>query len=200
MNGNVYLGCGQKDYIPTRESVHEKSELIHRLETAHTDSKDGKEIKEERKQAKAKGTAMPVGEKPLPKAWHYDMCGHAEQCVERYLELSGKDRSTLKATATPCIDDHQIAPEDFEKKGVWYGIDANQVASHARGDLAGEPCMPSQVHFATPLLVVACKAFCCGTGMAQMALRTTSSFSISWLATSDATLLMGLKTGFPAFA
>ena len=46
------------------------------------------------------------------------MKGHAEQCVEKYLELANKHESTLKAVETPCIDDHQIPPEDFETKGV----------------------------------------------------------------------------------
>ena len=52
------------------------------------------------------------------KAYHYDMSGHVEGCIERYLELSRKDRSSLKKVATPCIDDHLLSPEDFETKGV----------------------------------------------------------------------------------
>ena len=46
------------------------------------------------------------------------MSGHAEQCVEKYLELANMTIGDLKSVATPCIDDHQIAPEDFEAKGV----------------------------------------------------------------------------------
>ena len=45
------------------------------------------------------------------------MCGHCEQVVERYLELSGKDRSSLKQVATPCIDDHQLLDGDLDEKG-----------------------------------------------------------------------------------
>ena len=45
------------------------------------------------------------------------MTGHAEQCVERYLELADKDLDSLKTVATPCIDDHMFAPEDFTSKG-----------------------------------------------------------------------------------
>ena len=45
------------------------------------------------------------------------MTGHARQCVERYCELADVDECTLKAVLTPCIDDHQIPPEDFETKG-----------------------------------------------------------------------------------
>lgn len=46
------------------------------------------------------------------------MSGHAEQCVERYLELSGKEVSSFKNIATPCLDDHLLPPEDFETKGA----------------------------------------------------------------------------------
>ena len=45
------------------------------------------------------------------------MTGAAEGCVDRYLELSGKPRSSIKKVATPCIDDQLIAAEDFESKG-----------------------------------------------------------------------------------
>ena len=51
------------------------------------------------------------------KAWSYDMEGHALQCVERYCELAGKELGKLKQYDTPCIDDHQLKPEDFELKG-----------------------------------------------------------------------------------
>ena len=45
------------------------------------------------------------------------MRGHVEQCVERYLELSKTDESQLAKVQTPCIDDHQLSPEDFVAKG-----------------------------------------------------------------------------------
>ena len=45
------------------------------------------------------------------------MIGHAAQCVERYCELAHKIPSKLKPVSTPCIDDHQLNPEDFEAKG-----------------------------------------------------------------------------------
>ena len=45
------------------------------------------------------------------------MTGSAKQAVERYLSLSGLKESTLKRAATPCIDDHQLQPEDFVNKG-----------------------------------------------------------------------------------
>ena len=45
------------------------------------------------------------------------MQGHAEQCVQRYLDLARVPEATLKKVPTPCIDDHQIEPKDFETKG-----------------------------------------------------------------------------------
>ena len=51
-------------------------------------------------------TPAPNVEKPQIKAWQYEMTGHAEQCVDRYLELSGSPESSLKKVATPSIDDH----------------------------------------------------------------------------------------------
>jgi hypothetical protein len=46
------------------------------------------------------------------------MKGAAQGCVERYLELSGLKESSLKPVATPNIEDHLLAPDDFETKGV----------------------------------------------------------------------------------
>ena len=46
------------------------------------------------------------------------MCGHCEQTVQTYCTLANKKPSDLKQVATPCIDDHQLAPEDFETKGA----------------------------------------------------------------------------------
>ena len=42
------------------------------------------------------------------------MCGHAQQCVERYCALSKSSISKLKQVATPCVDDHLIKPEDLD--------------------------------------------------------------------------------------
>lgn len=50
-------------------------------------------------------------------AYAYEMCGHVKQTVDRYLELAGKPLDSLKKVATPCIDDHQIPPEEFTVKG-----------------------------------------------------------------------------------
>ena len=47
------------------------------------------------------------------KAYQYDMRGHAEQCIQRYLELAKVDQKTLKQVTTPCMDDDQFNLEDF---------------------------------------------------------------------------------------
>eukprot|EP00973_Karenia_brevis_P030524 4209632-Karenia_brevis.AAC.1 len=46
------------------------------------------------------------------------MTGHADQAVEKYCELSGESLSSLRYFAKPCIDDHELAPEEFETVGV----------------------------------------------------------------------------------
>ena len=45
------------------------------------------------------------------------MSGHVVASVERYLELSGKTRNSLKPVSTPCIDDHQLDPADDLVRG-----------------------------------------------------------------------------------
>ena len=45
------------------------------------------------------------------------MKGHAEQCVERYCDLTKKPVSQLKQSGMPCIDDHQMKKDDFEVVG-----------------------------------------------------------------------------------
>ena len=50
------------------------------------------------------------------RGYHYKMKGHVEQCVLRYLELAKKPASCLRKVAAPCIDDHQLSPEDFTTK------------------------------------------------------------------------------------
>ena len=52
------------------------------------------------------------------KAYQHDMSGHAEQCVEKYLELANMTVADLKKVATPHLDEYQFTTEDFETKGV----------------------------------------------------------------------------------
>ena len=51
------------------------------------------------------------------KSWQYEMKGHAEQCVERYIALTGRKIESLLPVATPCMDDHQFRPEELVEKG-----------------------------------------------------------------------------------
>ena len=60
-------------------------------------------------------------------AYCYSMSGHVSQTVDCYLELAEKSKETLKRVATPCIDDHQIPPEEFGVKGVVTPIAARVV-------------------------------------------------------------------------
>ena len=66
-------------------------------------------------------------------------CGHAEQTVERYLELANKDVSSLRPVATPCIDDHMIPPEDFEKSGELSAVAARIVLKALYAARFGRP-------------------------------------------------------------
>ena len=45
------------------------------------------------------------------------MKGHAEQCVERYIALTGHAIESLLPVSTPCMDDHQFRPEELVEKG-----------------------------------------------------------------------------------
>ena len=51
------------------------------------------------------------------KAWQYNMHGHAEQCVQKYLELAKLPASALRTYTTSCIEDYQLSPEDLTTKG-----------------------------------------------------------------------------------
>jgi len=55
------------------------------------------------------------------------MAGHVAQTIDRYLELTSKTKESLKSVVTSCIDDHQIAPEEFEAKGELSTIAARVV-------------------------------------------------------------------------
>jgi hypothetical protein len=46
------------------------------------------------------------------------MCGHVEQCVDKYLELAGKKVAELRQVGTPCIDDHDITSEELVTRGA----------------------------------------------------------------------------------
>ena len=73
--------------------------------------------------ASAAQTVIPEGTKPDDtfkgvRGYYYSMSGHAEKCVERYLDLAKMKIEDLKVVSTPCIDDHVISAEKFATKGI----------------------------------------------------------------------------------
>ena len=58
------------------------------------------------------------------KAWNYDMIGHAEQCVQRWCELTQRDASDLRTVVTPALDDPVMPPEDTVEPGKLAPISA----------------------------------------------------------------------------
>ena len=88
---NVYLGCKQSHIEVPTKLVEQKSSFIDSL------------------------TNITSLQSPLIKkinAWQYDMSGHAAQCVQKYLELSGRDASSLRRVETPSLDESCISEED----------------------------------------------------------------------------------------
>ena len=69
------------------------------------------------------------------------MCGHVEQCVEKYLELADKKIADLRQVGTPCIDDHDITMDELADRGVLADYSARivlkalYVASISRPDI-----------------------------------------------------------------
>ena len=57
-------------------------------------------------------------------SWSYDMEGHANKCVERYIELANKSTQQLFKVCSPCIDDHH-----FKEKEMKSGGEMSQVCS-----------------------------------------------------------------------
>ena len=137
---NVYLGCGQQDIKPPTAMLADKQALYKNLhadvvtntgegkpvaeelsEPAHGHTERGVKTGKQHKSSGGKPHSAKCGSSKLAsheiKAYQYDMRGHAEQCILRYLELAKVERKTLKHVTTPCMDDHQFAPEDFVTTG-----------------------------------------------------------------------------------
>ena len=147
LKSNVYLGCAQREVEVDMDLVFAKREMMNRLcdntscsgNPVSTNIPELKEPSDEpapkpkRNKKKAGQTPNSFDStssfevahakpsctgKPVVEAWSYEMFGHVTQTVDRYLELSGKARESLRnKAATPCIDDHLIPPEEFEEKG-----------------------------------------------------------------------------------
>ena len=82
-------------------------------------------------QGKSLAQKQPVNAKGLEpgsiRSYQYEMSGHAEACVDRYLELSKMKVRDLKRVETPCIDDHQLQAEDFKTPGKLTSVAARIV-------------------------------------------------------------------------
>ena len=86
LSQNVYLGCNQREAPIQPKTIKEKNELFHRL-TTH----------EEQREAQQRDQSFrPITNQVLQgvQAWNYDMIGHAEQCVQRWCELTNRDISS----------------------------------------------------------------------------------------------------------
>ena len=94
-----YLGCNQHPTKTTAEDVKRRLENI-------------SDLLPESPKGQPKPSAHAI------KSIVYDMEGFIHQCVDRYCELAKIDKSTLKPVATPCLDDHQIDPSEFESPGT----------------------------------------------------------------------------------
>ena len=113
-----YLGCQQFNVeLPAQ---HVKQKAVLRENIPRSSSGDGNDLTSQESSEKAASWENV-------EAWHYDMCGHAERRVDRYLELIGKSIETPRQAATPCIEDHTLPPEEFEAKGELAPIAAGVV-------------------------------------------------------------------------
>ena len=122
---NTYLGCGQEDVLPPQDLISEKSEMFKELFSKKAIPTDPTPEEAAIFKLLDKNFTLPAPTtKNKVKAYQYVMKGHAEQCVEKYLELSKKTIDSIKQVATPCIDDHQLSPEGMITKGALASVAA----------------------------------------------------------------------------
>jgi hypothetical protein len=142
--GTTYLGCTRESCDVPHELVEEKRELFapplkeSNFTAQDFDDREFKVLvmKPPRVKAKAKAKskaslakvllAPKISEKRI-RAWQYKMEGAAGACVERYLELSKREKSSLRKVAMPCIDDHMLEPTDLLTKGVLSSVASKAV-------------------------------------------------------------------------
>ena len=105
MDGATYLGCAQRNVEIPQEMVNEKSELFRSKWASHIQENS----------YDLNSTQVPDSRDALHeiKGWVYNMSGHAEQCVERYLDLSNKGSDSLKRVSTPCLDTDEANPGEL---------------------------------------------------------------------------------------
>ena len=138
---STYLGCQQESYNTTSEdmTVHksfwdqafadDRSQFKTAGGTLLTELREANQSKRQvRKMAKeakrdvsspqktktVNATSATTTKSPQQaKSYFYCMTGHAEKCMENYLELAKMNEKQLKIVTTPGIGDHQIACEKF---------------------------------------------------------------------------------------
>ena len=128
LNANVYLGCGQRDVVPNFDLLLQKREYFGRL-CAEDKSSGESYAQGDLEHQSSTSSNLPKkntsnisefssrGREASAQFYAYEMFGHVEQTVDRYCELAKKSKDSLKKVATPCPDDHLIAPEEFTKRG-----------------------------------------------------------------------------------
>ena len=122
---NIYLGVKQMDVELPKDHIEKRKEFVQTVvSTAEGSPESNESTKRGEESVSNPSSNRAVGKPPRDsrdtpqiRAWQYSMKGHAEQCVERYLDLADKDINSLKTVSTPCIDDHMFSPEDFTSKG-----------------------------------------------------------------------------------
>ena len=50
-------------------------------------------------------------------AYYYSIVGHVDKCIDKYCELGGVNRDSLKPADTPGIDDHLIPADVWKARG-----------------------------------------------------------------------------------
>ena len=124
-SSNTYLGCKSHITTPSDIAVQEKSDLFEAIKptAGSTDPANCSEMTIPDEElgnlaAEAHAHAAKSDQRATVSGFSYEMKGQAEGTVDKYLELAKKTKADLKPVSTPCMDDHQLAPEDFEEKGT----------------------------------------------------------------------------------
>ena len=112
LEDNVYLGMRQSSCVIPQTLIQEKHDLFKQLFLQNQPTDGGNSDRSTMQVEKVqKKNANDI------KGYQYDLTGNVKESVQRYLKFSGKKESDLKPVPTPCLDDHQLPPEDFETKG-----------------------------------------------------------------------------------
>ena len=157
LHENVYLGCSQKFLQPDLKMIAQKHEMVQRIchSSAYgtPDTTSGRDLQNSCSNAPiSSSTSKSEKKKQKSNTWNADsqraftaardpkwlqdgkissyadeMFRRVKQTVDRYLELAGKTKDSLKKFATPCMHDHQIPPEEFQVEGELSPIAARVV-------------------------------------------------------------------------